>query len=177
MSRTTLPKWMRDQLPKKCCNCGETHGLVYHHIVPLENGGIHMPSNIAVMCSICHGRIHYGKDGYIDHGELVKSGMARAMAAGVRVGRTPADEVRVMETIAKYSTQFNPYSLDYEEDVMRMAGVKLTCYSRCKRKLIEAMGESEWPYSFPKPEILRNRPLYPSVIRRRREEIFEYLTR
>ena len=130
MSREIVAKWIRDILPKKCVNCGSTKGLMYHHIVPHELGGMDVPSNIAVLCSDCHYKIHYGKSGGIDHGDLVRKGMAEAKERGVRLGPKGIDHERVMRLIAENSTQFNPESTMTEKEIMEMAGVKPTCYCR-----------------------------------------------
>ena len=177
MSTRHLPaKWIRDLLPKKCVNCGSKKGLVYHHIVPLEMGGVDAPSNIAVLCSVCHGRVHYGKDGVIDHSELIRSGIARAKAEGKHVGRNCANYEGVMKLIAEKSTQFNCadlYEIDSdtmtEDEIMEKAGVKSVCYHRCKRMLLKAMQSETWPYDWPKPVQVRDHPIYPSVIKRYRE--------
>ena len=44
-----------------CCNCGkECYGEIeYHHIVPLERGGLDIESNLAPVCYECHTRIHF----------------------------------------------------------------------------------------------------------------------
>lgn len=37
----------------KCINCSSTEDLVRHHIVPLENGGNDIDTNICILCSSC----------------------------------------------------------------------------------------------------------------------------
>lgn len=170
MSRT-IPQWIKDELPKVCCNCHTTAGLVYHHIVPVEVGGVTEPSNIAVVCSKCHGLTHYGKNGAINHGELVKKAMKEAQKRGVHVGKPCADYENVMRLIAMYSTQFNEDGdLRTEHEIMAMAGVKEVCYAKCKRKLKEAMQAEVWPYEWAKPKIMKNMPLYDRVIKKMRRE-------
>jgi len=51
-----------DKLPSKCCNCGAADNLVYHHIVPISQGGTNNITNIAVVCARCHKAIHNEKE-------------------------------------------------------------------------------------------------------------------
>ncbi len=172
MSRREIPaKWIRDMLPKKCVNCGSTKGIVYHHIVPVEFGGNEVPSNIAVLCSVCHGKVHYGEDGVIDHGMLVRSGQQRARANGKRIGRKPADGERIMRTIAERSTQFNENSKTTEGEIRESLGIKNVCYCKYKKKLMDAIRADVWPYDWEKPSHIANRPLYDRVIKRMRGEV------
>ena len=129
------------------------------------------PSNIAVVCTKCHGLIHYGKNGVINHGELVKKAIKEAKERGVHVGKPCADYENVMRLIAMYSTQFNEDGdLRTEHEIMAMAGVKEVCYAKCKGKLKEAMQAEVWPYEWAKPKIMKNRPLYDRVIKKMRRE-------
>ena len=168
MSRKLPAKWIRDMLPKKCVNCGSTTGIVYHHIVPVELGGNEVPSNIAVLCSVCHGKVHYGKDGVMDHGQLVRHGIHRAMEHGVRVGRPPADGEHIMRVIAEQSTQFNKDSLITEAEIREKLGIKNVCYCKYKRKLKEAMNADVWPYAWEKPVQVRDMPIYEHKLKRLR---------
>ena len=170
-NRPQITKAMKDDLPKKCYNCGATDNLNYHHIVPLALGGNNVLTNIAVLCGKCHWTVHHGDtDGeYIHHGELVKQGQDDAKKRGVHIGKPCADYDHVMQLIAKYSTQFNDihdigYELHTETEIMEMAGVKPVCYSKCKRMLVDAMNAAEWPYEWDKPTIHKNRPLYEQCI-------------
>ena len=149
-------------------NCGSTKGIVYHHIVPVELGGNEVPSNIAVLCSVCHGKVHYGKDGVMDHGQLVSLGMRRAMEQGVRVGRKPADGERIMRAIAEQSTQFNEDSFITEAEIREKLGIKNVCYCKYKRKLKEAMEAEVWPYAWEKPVQVRDMPIYEHKLKRLR---------
>lgn len=174
MGRQTVSKAIKNFLPKKCYNCGATQHLVYHHIVPVECGGNDTFLNIAVLCAECHGKVHYGNVGVICHGDLVKDGIAKARAEGRKNGRKPADYNRIMELIAKYSTQFNSvddanYELHTETEIMEMAGVKPVCYAKCKRMLIDAMESDEWSYEWEKPKVFNNRPLYDRVVKNMRD--------
>jgi hypothetical protein len=139
-------------------------------------GGIDAPSNIAVLCSVCHGRVHYGKDGAIDHSALVRSGIARRKAEGKHIGRNCAEYETVMRAIAEYSTQFHYADIleidrftMTENEIMEKVGVKSVCYHKCKRMLLDAMQAETWPYDWPKPVQVRDHPIYPSVIKRYRE--------
>lgn len=166
--RERVAKWLREMLPKKCCNCGSTKDLQYHHIVPVIFGGNEVPSNVAVLCGVCHDKVHYGKSRMIDHGEAVKAGQLRAKQRGRKVGRKPADGEIIMQTIAENSTQFNADSLMTEHEIMGMLKIKEVCYAKYKRKLFEAMTADVWPYSWEKPVQVRNRPLYDGFIRKMR---------
>lgn len=44
-----------------CCNCGKDCGseIEYHHVVPLERGGLDVISNLAPVCFDCHSVIHF----------------------------------------------------------------------------------------------------------------------
>ena len=169
MTRREKPaKWIRDMLPKKCMNCGSTKGIIYHHIVPVTLGGNEVPSNIAVLCSVCHGKVHLGKDGVIDHGQLVKSGQERARKNGKTIGRPSADGENIIRAIAEQSTQFNENSLVTEAEIREQLGIKNVCYTKYKRKLIAAMQEEVWPYEWEKPKVVKYRPLYDRVIKKMR---------
>ena len=165
MGREMVSKWIRDMLPKKCVNCGSTISLTYHHIVPVTYGGNDVPSNIAVLCSDCHSKVHYGKAGIINHNECVKLGIAKARERGIKVGRKPIDYEKVMRLISEKSTQFNDDSLVTEREIAEEAGVKYTTYAKCKRKLFAAMEQETWPYDWPKPTFRRNYPLYEHCIK------------
>lgn len=173
MGRQTIPKWMKDALPKQCCNCGSETHLTYHHIVPVEVGGRDVVTNIAVVCAECHGKIHFGDKGVVTHGDLIKKGMAAAKDRGKTYGRKPADYEKVMRLIAEHSTQFNDidapgYTMYTEHEIMEMAGVKEVTYAKCKRMLKDAMNAPEWVYDWPKPGMCANMPVYERHIKRLR---------
>ena len=44
-----------------CCNCGKECGkeIEYHHVVPLERGGLDVRSNLAPLCYECHTLVHF----------------------------------------------------------------------------------------------------------------------
>ena len=41
-----------------CVNCMSTENLEIHHIVPLANGGNHIPWNTVTLCRSCHMKAH-----------------------------------------------------------------------------------------------------------------------
>ena len=174
MSRT-VPQWIKDAKYHFCAACGNENDLQYHHLVPVVLGGKDEPSNIIVLCAVCHQKWHKQK-GTDHHNYLVKQGIAEAKKRGVHVGKTPADYEKVMRLIAENSTQFrkiSPYDIFRprytEHEIMEMAGVKEVCYAKCKRMLIEAYNADVWPYDWHKPEHMNNRPLYDKVIKEWRE--------
>lgn len=171
----TVPQWIKDAKYHFCAACGNENDLQYHHLVPVVLGGKDEPSNIIVLCAVCHQKWHKQK-GTDHHNYLVKQGIAEAKKRGVHVGKTPADYEKVMRLIAKNSTQFrkiSPYDIFRqrytEHEIMEMAGVKEVCYAKCKRMLIDAYNADVWPYDWPKPEHMNNRPLYDKVIKEWRE--------
>lgn len=166
MSRS-IPQWIKDQKYHFCAVCGRTDDLQYHHWTPIILGGENVPENVIVLCAMHHQQFHE-QGGAIKHNRLVKEGIAKAAANGVKVGRKPANHESIMRLIAENSTQFNADSMTTEHEIMEMAGVKEVCYSKCKRELFEAMAADEWPYSWPKPTKVRKTPLYDSFIKRKR---------
>ena len=44
-----------------CCNCGKECGseIEYHHVVPLERGGLDIISNLKPLCYDCHTKVHF----------------------------------------------------------------------------------------------------------------------
>ena len=42
----------------KCGNCGSSHNLHVHHIVPLSKGGTNNLSNLKTLCEDCHKSLH-----------------------------------------------------------------------------------------------------------------------
>ena len=157
-----IPRWVIQAKLPMCAACGATTDLDYHHLVPRARGGEDSPENIIVLCRRCHNRLHEknGKERLLGETsrELIKEGLERAKAAGKRLGNP--------RKIAQHSTQFNGASLLTEDEVREMAGVKVTCYAECKNELLAALDQPVWPYEWPRPEIRRNRPLYPWQIDR-----------
>ena len=165
-NRTIVAKWLRDQLPKKCYNCGAIKDLQYHHIVPVIYGGNDVPSNIAVLCGNCHSNVHFGKGTTINHSDCVRRGQAAAKARGVKIGRKPRQNIGdALRTIAERSTQFNEEPKYTEHEVMDALGIKEVCYYKYKKMLKEAMSAEVWPYDWPKPVEVRKKPLYDHVVK------------
>ena len=164
--RPALPRWVMNAKEPICAACGSTEDLNYHHLVPRFRGGEDVPENIIVLCAACHHKLH-DKGGNVSASQLIKEGIAKAKAAGKRLGNPcrRSDHEQIMRIIAQYSTQFNSASFLTEDEVREMAGVKLTCYSECKNELLAALDQPKWPYEWPRPEMRRNRPLYPWQIK------------
>lgn len=171
-NRPRVAKWIRDMLPKKCCNCGSSENLQYHHIVPVICGGNDVPSNVAVLCGDCHSKVHYGKGGVINHSDAVKKGQQKArLERGSKPGRKPADGERIIKAIAENSTQFNEFSVMTEHEIMGMLGIKEVCYYKYKRQLIAAMSADEWPYEWDKPKANYGHPAYENKLKRIRGDM------
>ena len=160
-----IPQWIKNSKYKFCAVCGATDDLQYHHFVPRSRGGQTVPENILVLCAACHQTLH-GQGGRTHHNELIRDGIARAKARGVRLGGKPANGERIIRLIAENSTQFNEGSLKTESEIMAEAGIKSVCYHKYKKVLIAAMNADEWPYDWPRPTMMRNRPLYDAVDRK-----------
>lgn len=170
MSSRTIAKWIKDSKYHFCAACGSEDDLQYHHLVPISRGGTDEPSNIIVLCAVCHQKWHQ-QGGSDHHNHLVKDGIAEAKKRGVRVGKPPLDYEKVMKLIAEYSTQFNEDSITTEHEIMDMAEIKPVSYAKCKRMLLSAMQEEVWPYSWDKPVQVRKHPLYDHCVKRMRGEM------
>lgn len=57
-NRKSFKKYLKNNLPKVCCNCGSDIDIQYHHIVPLRLGGTNKVTNIVPLCRICHSVAH-----------------------------------------------------------------------------------------------------------------------
>lgn len=79
----------RSKLPNNCQNCGSIEYLDIHHIVPLASGGTNRVSNMAILCSNCHGLVH--DINLSRHKILQKKGIAAAKATGKHLGRPKMD--------------------------------------------------------------------------------------
>ncbi len=78
-------KFYFENLERKCVNCGEMNGLHLHHIVPLAVGGTNNISNVVILCSKCHGKIH-GMN-WKNHSELTREGIQTARLNGKQIGQ------------------------------------------------------------------------------------------
>jgi 5-methylcytosine-specific restriction endonuclease McrA len=65
ISETTYPAYwpelrqlVLDRDKHRCGNCGSTHELHVHHIVPLSLGGTNEMGNLRTLCRSCHERLH-----------------------------------------------------------------------------------------------------------------------
>ena len=173
MGHATVAKWIKDMLPKKCCNCGSTENLQYHHIVPVVYGGNEVPTNVAVLCGSCHSKTHYGKGDVINHNDAVRRGLEAAKARGVKLGRKEADAERIIKAIAENSSQFHDicevdWEIMTEDEIMSMLGVKSVCYYKYKKELVKAISADTWPYDWPKPKVNHGHPVYANKLRRMR---------
>ena len=87
--RRTLNQSDKEEIGLKCCNCGSTSDLQYHHIIPISIGGKDINSNICCLCYDCHYKLHHdGKGSKVaNYSELIKKGQARARLKGKVPGR------------------------------------------------------------------------------------------
>jgi hypothetical protein len=75
----------QDVWRRHCAACGATDELHRHHLVPRSLGGEKLPT--VMLCGRCHAAVHtYGGAMYFGHRELTLAGLARARAAGKRLG-------------------------------------------------------------------------------------------
>ena len=81
-----------------CDNCkyeGVLDDYEAHHIVPIVHGGTNYLSNLAILCSDCHGKAH-GERGWADRRSMQRKGIDRAKAEGKSFGRpVKADKAAV----------------------------------------------------------------------------------
>jgi hypothetical protein len=78
-----------------CVNC-DSVAKERHHIVPRSLGGSDRDSNLAWVCTECHGKIH-GRD-FLKSRELQKAGIERAKARGAYKGaKARIDKNKVIE--------------------------------------------------------------------------------
>ncbi|MGT2471644.1 helix-turn-helix domain-containing protein [Paraburkholderia terrae] len=87
----------REPVQALCCiQCGAPAEEM-HHVIPRSLGG----TATVPLCSACHGKVH-GLRGRSEHVALTQSGLARARAAGTKLGRRPAlSAARQAEALAK----------------------------------------------------------------------------
>ena len=86
-----------------CVACGNKDALHHHHLVARADGGSDGDTNLITLCAECHGKIH-GMKWRNNHVDLVRAGLARAKARGVRLGRPRVDadkETRIRELLAQ----------------------------------------------------------------------------
>lgn len=132
-------KYYWENLKNECINCGSTDELQLHHIVPLSQGGTNRLSNIVVICSKCHGKIH--GIGYKNHSANTKKGIEKARLNGKQIGQpkgtklTTKKSIKAKEDIKKYSKDFNGSLTDV--DVMKLIGVARNTYYKYKKEIVE----------------------------------------
>ena len=56
--RESFRKKLKEKLGTKCCNCGSSEYIEYHHIVPIVYGGTNKLTNIVPICVSCHYKAH-----------------------------------------------------------------------------------------------------------------------
>lgn len=52
----------------RCALCGSTEALEVHHIHPRHLGGKDVPTNLVMLCTICHDRVHHNMDSVVKVG-------------------------------------------------------------------------------------------------------------
>ena len=77
----------KEEIGLRGCNFQSTEDLEYHHVVPVIFGGNDINSNIFCVCHNCHSKIHFSKNGKINHSEAIKTGIQKAKENGVHCGR------------------------------------------------------------------------------------------
>jgi hypothetical protein len=166
-----IPRRIRSQMPKVCGNCGSTEGLNIHHVVPLSLGGTTQPGNLIVLCTKCHAIIHSreGYNGDIPHGQLIKAGIAKRKARGEHIGSFRKPREPILRMIAQHCTCFEGGQWT-EEEIMRACGIKRTLFHECLNELLKNKREGKWPYDFPEPKQIRDRPMHAKSIRVKRRE-------
>lgn len=108
-------------LPQRCLGCGQlTEKWVLHHIVPVQNGGQNIPSNLAILCHPCHQAAH--KLTHLDEEQRRREfNLETAEATAIKLMETKNVEEamvkKLMETkniddIIKGISQFHGLSVD-----------------------------------------------------------------
>ncbi|WP_084064545.1 HNH endonuclease signature motif containing protein [Paenibacillus stellifer] len=49
---------------RRCCRCGNKKNLHIHHKIHVEDGGTNDPSNLELLCDLCHALEHEGEPIY-----------------------------------------------------------------------------------------------------------------
>lgn len=110
-----------------------------HHIVPLSQGGTNRLSNVVVICSKCHGKIH--GIGYKNHSANTRKGIEKTRLNGKQIGLekgtklTTKKSIRAKEQIRKYSKDFNGSLKDI--DVIKLIGISRNSFYKYKKELLE----------------------------------------
>jgi transposase len=91
-NRKRLKKEEYKAIGEKCCNCGTTDNVEYHHVIPLNLGGKDVRTNMVCLCQKCHDLIH-GMQREGGHKESIKRGIEKARSMGKKLGGRTADIV------------------------------------------------------------------------------------
>ena len=75
----------------KCFECETTEDLHQHHVVPRSRGG----TKTVTLCHSCHMKAHGRDSKGLNHSRMVKEGLARAKAKGVKIGNPNITEARL----------------------------------------------------------------------------------
>ncbi len=136
MKRRTITDKDKQEIGLKCCNCGSTEDLQYHHIVPLELGGKDVNRNMCCLCYRCHQLIHFGKANNINHSELVKKGQARAKAEGRLIGQQGNIITIIKKDGSKYKGTAKELSKIFKRDKRTIElWAKVGIFEGAKKKL------------------------------------------
>ena len=73
-------------MKNKCFECETTEDLQQHHVVPRSRGG----TSTITLCHSCHMKAHGRDSKGLNQGRLIKEGLARAKARGVKIGQPKA---------------------------------------------------------------------------------------
>lgn len=165
-----IPKSLYDMMPKYCANCGATEDLNIHHVIPIALGGKTVISNLVVLCTECHKKIHgRGNIEEINHSELIRKGIAARKAKGLHTGRNPADREPIKKLIAQHCTLFSGGTWT-EAEIMKEAGIKRTLFHECLNELKADLKADTWEHTFSKPVQIREHPLHARTIIAEREK-------
>lgn len=127
----------------KCCNCGSTEELEYHHIIPLSLGGNDVLSNYCCLCYACHSLLHFGDKKKISHSQLTKNGIKVAKKNGKQIGAvkgkklTTRKSIEAKELILKYNKGFGG-SLSNEE-TWELIGISKMTFYKYKKELQQSL--------------------------------------
>lgn len=155
----------RKRIGMRCVNCGSTENLHYHHIVPLWSGGNDVESNMCCLCADCHSMIHFGEKGHMAYNDVISAGMQAAKKRGVKLGRKPCDQEKIIKAICEHSTIFAGGDWT-EPEIMRELNIKNTTFFKYKRILMSELNSDEWNHDFDKPVLARKTPLYEHYIKK-----------
>ena len=93
---------MADPETQRCAACGSGAELHEHHLVARAVGGHAAPT--VMLCAGCHGLVHDTRFP-TNHAELTRWGLARAKAAGKRLGGARANNGSLKAQLAGHAAQ------------------------------------------------------------------------